>query len=46
MGVVLYMTSLALQTILGGEVSLETVMIVFGVMVATYTIAGGLEAVI
>ncbi|MCH2375624.1 MAG: sodium/solute symporter [Planctomycetes bacterium] len=46
MGIVLYMTSLALQTIVGGDVSLEMVMLVFGIIVAAYTIAGGLEAVV
>lgn len=46
MGVVLYMTSLALQIIVGTAVPLEMVMLVFGAVVAAYTIAGGLEAVI
>ena len=46
MGIVLYMTSLALQIIVGRSVPLEMVMLVFGVVVAAYTIVGGLEAVI
>ena len=46
MGIVLYMTSLALQIIVGKSIPLEMVMLVFGVVVAAYTIAGGLEAVI
>jgi len=46
MGIVLYITSLALQIIVGRSVPLEMVMLVFGIVVAAYTIAGGLEAVI
>ncbi len=46
MGIVLYMTSLALQTILGLDWPLENVMLLFGTVVAIYTIAGGLEAVV
>ena len=45
-GIVLYMTSLALQIIVGRSVPLEMVMLVFGVVVAAYTTVGGLEAVI
>ena len=46
MGLVLYMASIALQTIIGTHVPFELVILVFGVVVAVYTIAGGLEAVI
>ena len=46
MGIVLYITSLALQIIVGRSVPLEIVMLVFAIVVAAYTIAGGLEAVI
>lgn len=46
MGIVLYITSLALQVIVGESVPLELVMLIFGIAVAAYTIAGGLEAVI
>ena len=43
-GVILYAASLAIQAMTGWP--MEVVIIVFGVIVAIYTVAGGLEAVI
>jgi len=43
-GIILYLVSLALQTMSGFE--LRTVVCVLGILVAAYTILGGLEAVI
>jgi len=44
MGIVLYMVCLCLQTFIGGDLAL--IMIIFGILVAAYTIVGGLQAVI
>jgi len=44
MGIVLYITSLAVQAAVGGD--LIIIMLVLGVLVAAYTIVGGLQAVI
>lgn len=44
MGIILYVVSLAFQKMIGLELGL--VIVILGVLVAVYTIAGGLEAVI
>lgn len=44
MGIVLYMVCLCLQTFVGGD--LPRIMTVFGILVAAYTVVGGLQAVI
>ena len=46
MGTAMYVPSLAINAVTGGQVDLNTMTIIVGVLVTSYTMLGGIEAVI